>query len=92
MAGNGTEEQRAGARNFIEKFDLYDDELRAGQLRLSSRNRYRHVADCGHDIEVRRPAIIVEEVIWVFEQLKAAGLANGSQHLAPQVSARFTCS
>lgn len=81
-AGNGTEEQRAGARNYIHMFDLYHEELCAGQLRLSSRNRYRHIADCGHDINVRRPEIIAEEVRWVLEQLEAAGLADRNQHLA----------
>jgi hypothetical protein len=38
--GNGSEEQQAGARKFVEKWELFDDDLRACQLRLSGRSRY----------------------------------------------------
>lgn len=48
--GNGTESQRAGARRVVEKWELFDDDLRACQLRLSSRNRYRQFIDCRHDV------------------------------------------
>ena len=69
--GNGTEEQRARARSFVEKFELFDDDLRACQLRLSGRSRYRYFADCGHDVAIRRPEYISEEVKWVLEQLNS---------------------
>jgi hypothetical protein len=52
--GNGTEGQRAGARKFVEKWELFEDDLRACQLRLSSKNRYRQFTDCGHDVRLRR--------------------------------------
>lgn len=73
--GNGTEEQRAGARKFVEKWELFDDDLRACQLRLSSRNRYRQFDDCGHDVHLRRPDYIVEEICWVLEQLQTGKAA-----------------
>ncbi|MCJ1409490.1 hypothetical protein MMC19_003571 [Ptychographa xylographoides] len=75
-AGNGSEEQRAAARQFVEKFDLYDDELRAAQLRLSTKTRYLHVPDCGHDLPFRRPEIVVGEIKWVLEQVKTSGLES----------------
>ena len=75
-AGNGTEEQRAGARKFIETWELYDDELRAAQLRLSSKCRYKHIADCGHDIAIRRPEVIAKEVRWVLDQLASSELPD----------------
>ena len=69
--GNGTEEQRARARRFVEKFELFDDDLRACQLRLSGRSRYKQFADCGHDVPIRRPEYISEEVRWVLELLRS---------------------
>lgn len=69
-AGNGTEEQRAGARKLIQTLELYDDDLRAAQLRLSSNHRYRLVPDCGHAVSILRPEVIVEEVKWVLGQLE----------------------
>ncbi len=75
-AGNGTEEQRAGALKFIETWELYDDELRAAQLRLSSKCRYKHIADCGHDVAIRRPEVIAKEVRWVLEQLALSDMPH----------------
>ena len=72
--GNGTDEQQAGARKFVEKWELFDDDLRTCQLRLSSRNRYRQFTDCGHDVPLRRPEYIAEEVRWVLGQLKSDGV------------------
>lgn len=64
-------EQRAGARRFIERFELFDDDLRAGQLRLLSRNRFVHIANCGHDFPMRRPEIIAEEMRWILEHFSS---------------------
>lgn len=33
--GNGSEEQQAGARKFVEKWELFNDDMRACHLRLS---------------------------------------------------------
>ena len=69
-AGNGTEAEREDARKFIETFDLFDDEIRFALLRLSKNSRYVSVEDCGHDITMRRPQIIADEVEWVFQRLR----------------------
>jgi pimeloyl-ACP methyl ester carboxylesterase len=69
--GNGSKEQQAEARKFVETWELFDDDLRACQLRLSGRSRYRQFTDCGHDVPVRRPEYISEEIKWVLEQLES---------------------
>ncbi|OCL03556.1 alpha/beta-hydrolase [Glonium stellatum] len=68
-AGNGSEEERAVVRWFIETWELFDDELRAAQLRLSGKSRYRVELEYGHDFPVRNPEVIVDEVKWVFKEL-----------------------
>ena len=68
--GNGTEAERLEAQAFIQKLELFDDELRASQLRLSAINRYVYVPSCGHDVVIRRPELLISEVDWVIRQLK----------------------
>lgn len=67
--GNGTEDERVKAREFIEKLQSFDDELRASQLRLSSRNRYVHHPHVGHAFVITRPELLVDEVHWILGQL-----------------------
>lgn len=69
--GNGTEDERAGARRFIETWELFDDDLMAAQLRLSSQARYVRIEDCGHDISLRKPELVVEQVRWVLGCLRS---------------------
>jgi hypothetical protein len=56
--GNGSEEQQTGAEKFIEKWELFDNDLRACQLRLSGRSRYKQFTGCGQDVPVRRPEYV----------------------------------
>ncbi|KAF2093831.1 alpha/beta-hydrolase [Rhizodiscina lignyota] len=70
-AGNGTEAEREDAKRFIETFDIYDDVIRAAQVRLSRNSKYVVIEDCGHDVPMRRPRIIANEVEWVLEQLQS---------------------
>jgi hypothetical protein len=74
--GNGREEQRAGARKFVEKWELFDDDLRACQLRLFGRSRYKQFTDCRHDIPVRRPEYVSAEIRRVLEQLECDGFVS----------------
>jgi pimeloyl-ACP methyl ester carboxylesterase len=60
--GNGTDEQRASARAFIEKFGLYHDQMQRATCRLSRNTSFEYYGECGHDLPMRRPAIIVDEV------------------------------
>lgn len=69
--GQGTEEERKVAREMIETFDLFDDEVRASQLRLSNgERRYVVRSDLGHDVVITVPEIVVEEVRWLLGRLK----------------------
>lgn len=68
--GQGTEAERADALASIERMELFDDELRAGQLRLSNCNRYVQHPERGHDDILRHPETVVEEVRWVMQRQK----------------------
>ena len=76
QSGQGTPDQREDARRFIEKMELFDDQVRAAQLRLSSCNKYIFFEDAGHDDILRRPEAYVEEVRWVME--RAVSLQDGA--------------
>jgi hypothetical protein len=68
-AGNGSEEERAVVRQFIETWELFDNELRAAKLQLSGKSRYRVVLEYSHDIPIRKLEVIVDEVKWVLKEL-----------------------
>lgn len=67
--GNGSEREREGARQFVQTWELFDDEVGGAQCALAVGKRYVRVDDCGHDVVVRRPELVVEEVRWVLGQL-----------------------
>ena len=72
--GNGTEEEREKARTFIETWRLFSDTLAAAQLRLKRPaewewTRYSYREDVGHDVVMRKPEYVVEDVRWVFGRL-----------------------
>ncbi|PYI12942.1 hypothetical protein BO99DRAFT_78382 [Aspergillus violaceofuscus CBS 115571] len=73
--GNGTSEEREQCTRFFEQGQLFNDELRAGELRLSGYNRFKKVLDEGHSLPVTRPEILVDEVQWVVDMLHERGLA-----------------
>ncbi|KAJ4366331.1 hypothetical protein N0V83_007967 [Neocucurbitaria cava] len=60
--GDGTEEERRVAREFIETFGLFHDQIARAQCRLSGDVEYKYFAEWGHDLPIRRPAVVVEEV------------------------------
>ncbi|TKA33166.1 hypothetical protein B0A50_00719 [Salinomyces thailandicus] len=68
---NGTQAERASALDFIDRFQLFDDDLRAAQLRLPKCNRYVHHEYMGHDYVIRHPEAVVPDVKWVMEHQKA---------------------
>ncbi|KAL4797714.1 alpha/beta-hydrolase [Aspergillus venezuelensis] len=67
--GQGTGEERAKAKEFIETLELFDDELRFTQTRLSNSSRYRTFLEYGHDGVLRKPEIIVDEVKWILQSM-----------------------
>ncbi|RAK70975.1 alpha/beta fold hydrolase [Aspergillus fijiensis CBS 313.89] len=68
--GNGTRAEREECTRFFEQAQMFNDELRAGQLRLSGCNRFRKVLEEGHSLPITHPEILVEEVQWVVDHLK----------------------
>lgn len=76
--GQGTPEQREDAMRFIEKFEVFGDQVSAAQLRLSSCNTFTYYSDVGHDDIFRRPEVYVEALRWVMERV--ACLSEGASH------------
>ncbi|KAF2760229.1 alpha/beta-hydrolase [Pseudovirgaria hyperparasitica] len=84
--GNGTKEERERAQKFIDSYRIFDDQIKAAQLRLSRNSRYV-VIDCyGHDMPIRRPQLVAKEVKWVLEQLRYR--KNSLHHSASAVESR----
>jgi hypothetical protein len=68
--GNGTEKEREEAREFIQRWELFDDQVRGLQLRLSAYTDYRVMKDFGHDVVIRRPEIVADQIQWVLQEHK----------------------
>lgn len=73
-AGNGTGEQRAAFRGLLDLWDGIDRELQEEQLSLSSTTRFVRLEDCGHNVHLVRPDVIVEEIRWVREMVIGTGI------------------
>lgn len=78
--GQGTEKQRADAMSFIESWEVFDDQVRAAQLRLSCCHRYAYYEEVGHDDILRRPEAYVEETRWVMEKARRQRNSNPGAH------------
>ncbi|KAK3699959.1 hypothetical protein LTR37_016203 [Vermiconidia calcicola] len=68
--GQGTPEQRDEAMSFIRKWETFDDQVRAAQLRLSCCRKYAYFSNVGHDDILRRPEVYVNEIRWVMALAK----------------------
>ena len=58
-------------RQMLTDAEKQDEGLEKAQLQLSSRNRYVHLPDCGHNVIRDRPDVVVSEVQWIMENLQA---------------------
>ncbi|OJI85708.1 hypothetical protein ASPTUDRAFT_593126 [Aspergillus tubingensis CBS 134.48] len=67
--GNGSDEQREAVRRFLGRCEEVVGEWQREQLRLSRRARLVEV-DCGHQVHLVRPDVVVEEVKWVLEMIE----------------------
>lgn len=67
--GNGSEEQREAVRRFLGRCEEVVGEWQREQLRLSRRARLVEV-DCGHQVHLVRPDVVVDEVRWVLEMIE----------------------
>ena len=69
--GDGTREEREKARRFILLFRLYHDQLARAQCMLSMNAEYKYFEEYEHDIPLRKPALIAEEVRKYLDRLAA---------------------
>ena len=67
--GNVTKEQGEQARMVINEHELFDKQIAHVQTRLSSNSRFVQYLDVSHDLPMRKPEIVVEELKWVLELL-----------------------
>ncbi|KAE8144824.1 Alpha/beta hydrolase fold-1 [Aspergillus avenaceus] len=68
-AGNGTETQRAAFGRLMTRWDSHDQAAQYEQLQLSFNNRLIDLPDCGHNIQLLRPDVFANEVLWVWNQV-----------------------
>ena len=59
--------------NILQSMERMDEQLKKEQLRLSRRSKYRSVPDCGHNVHLDHPEVVVEEVQWVLENVVDKG-------------------
>ncbi|KAL2812549.1 Alpha/Beta hydrolase protein [Aspergillus cavernicola] len=68
-AGNGDEAQRGAFRELLDRWEGIDRELQEELLGLSSTTHFVRIVDCGHNVHLVRPDVIVEEVRWVRDRM-----------------------
>ncbi|KAL4866951.1 hypothetical protein BDV12DRAFT_128423 [Aspergillus spectabilis] len=75
-AGNGTAEQRRAFRELLDRWEGVDQMMQEEQLGLSATTRFVRLQDCGHNVHLVRPDVIVEEIGWargrIMEDLKCS--------------------
>jgi pimeloyl-ACP methyl ester carboxylesterase len=60
--GDGTEDERKKARDFIQTFRVFHDQIARAQCRLSKDATYMYYDQWGHDLPMRRPMVAVEDI------------------------------
>lgn len=66
--GQGTCEQKTEAQSFIERFDVFDNQVRASQLRLSNCNKYVSISEYGHYHIFLGPEGYIKDFQWLLVQ------------------------
>lgn len=59
------DEQRRVRDSMLEAMGMADEQLKRKQLKLSRNSRFRNVPDCGHNVHLTHPDVVVEEIKWV---------------------------
>lgn len=67
--GDGTQEERRKAMEFIQTFGLFHDQIARAQCMLSRDAEFQYYGDCGHDLPIRRSGVIVEELRMLLRRL-----------------------
>jgi pimeloyl-ACP methyl ester carboxylesterase len=68
--GDGTEEERASVRAYLEKYGLYHEQIIRAQCGLSSDVEYKYIGEWGHDLPCRKPEVLVDEIRKLVERVK----------------------
>lgn len=62
---NVSDERRRVRDGMLEAMGVADERLKREQLKLSRNGRFRNVPDCGHNVHLTHPHVVVEEIKWV---------------------------
>ncbi|KAL3444548.1 Alpha/Beta hydrolase protein [Aspergillus insuetus] len=68
-SGHGSPEQQRAFRNLLDRWEGIDREVQEGQLGLSRGNKLVRNEDCGHNVHIVRPDVVVQGVRWVLDML-----------------------
>lgn len=77
-----TEAQKAQLepqRLMLERWEAEDEKMKKKQLSLSRRSRFAQVPNVGHHVIRDRPEAVVEEVMWVMQEIAAKGVTVGTK-------------
>ncbi|OAP55204.1 hypothetical protein AYL99_10904 [Fonsecaea erecta] len=79
--GGGTQQERRGARQFIEEWKMFNYQMVKAQVDLvgSTINGgilFRELMDWGHDSPLRKPELVGDAVRWVLAELKGKGIVT----------------
>ncbi|KAL3493904.1 Alpha/Beta hydrolase protein [Aspergillus germanicus] len=78
-AGYGSPEQQRAFRDLLDRWEGIDREVQEGQLGLSRVNKLVRIEDCGHNVHIVRPDVVVEGVRWVLERIAQGSAIEESE-------------
>ncbi|CEL05011.1 hypothetical protein ASPCAL06133 [Aspergillus calidoustus] len=76
-AGYGSPEQQKAFRELLDRWEGIDREVQEGQLGLSRVNKLVRVEDCGHNVHLVRPEVVVEGTRWVLDVISRGECNDG---------------
>lgn len=68
--GDGTQQERSAAREFVRDFGAFHDQVARAQCRLSRNGEYKYFGEWGHDLPIRKPEVVGEEVRKLLERVR----------------------
>lgn len=80
-AGDAGLVQSLEHQKMMEAMEKMDEELKREQLLLSRKSKFRNVPDCGHNVHLVRPDVVMEEVRWVLDNLEPYDVRKAAQRV-----------
>ncbi|OAL54122.1 alpha/beta-hydrolase, partial [Pyrenochaeta sp. DS3sAY3a] len=68
--GDGTQQERRAAREFMRDFGAFHEQVARAQCRLSRNWVYKYYGEWGHDLPIRKPEVVGEEVRKLLERVR----------------------